>query len=127
MSQPAPLLDDRLPRRLTRWQAAMIPLAALLAFAVQGWPAASNAAAGALVGWMGHAYFARQAFRQSGARQARQVVGRFYRGMIGKFVLTVLGFMAVFAGLRPLSAPWVLAGFALVQGMAWVYPLWKRV
>lgn len=127
MSQPAPLVDRSLSRALTGLQALMIPIAALLAYGIQGVPAASNAAAGALVAWLGSAYFAWQAFRQSGAVQARQVVGSFYRGMIGKFVLTVLGFIVVFAGLRPLLALWVLAGFALVQGMAWVYPLWKRV
>lgn len=127
MSQPAPLVDRRLPRQLIRIQALMIPAVVLLAWGMAGTTAASNAAAGAVLAWAGSAYFAWQAFRQAGARQARQVVGQFYRGMIGKFVLTVLGFIVIFAGLRPLSAPWVLAGFALVQGMAWVYPLWKKV
>jgi len=36
----------------------------------------------------------------------------------------VLGFSLVFAMVRPLSAGAVLLGFALIQLMAWIYPLW---
>ena len=118
----------------------MIPLAMLLAGAVagglngvnepQGISAAATAALsaglGAGVAWLGSAYFAWQAFRHQGARAARQMLGGFYRGMIGKFVLIVLGLGLVFHRVHPLSPLAVLAGLVVVQSAAWWYPWWRN-
>ena len=129
MSQPSPLVDRRLAQQLSVAQLLVIPMVAVLAAVFFDLTVAKNAASGALIGWLGSVYFAWQAFRQSGATASRSILGGFYRGMIGKFVIVVVGFSMVFAMVRPLSAGAVLIGFALVQLMAWVYPLWinKRV
>ena len=124
MSQPSPLVDRRLAQQLSVAQFMLIPLVALLAGLLFDLTTAKSAGLGALIGWLGSVYFAWQAFRQSGARASRSILGGFYRGMIGKFVIVVLGFSLVFAMVRPLSAGAVLLGFALIQLMAWIYPLW---
>lgn len=129
MSQPSPLVDRRLAQQLSVAQFIVIPLVALLAALLFDLNTAKSAVSGALIGWLGSVYFAWQAFRQSGANASRSILGGFYRGMIGKFVIVVVGFSLVFAMVRPLSAGAVLVGFGLVQLMAWIYPLWinKRV
>ncbi|MEC7120033.1 MAG: ATP synthase subunit I [Pseudomonadota bacterium] len=124
MSQPSPLVDRRLAQRLSILQLLMVPVVALLAWIIIDAVAAKSAALGAGIGWIGSAYFAWQAFRHSGARASRSILGGFYRGMIGKFVLVTLGFALVFSSVQPLSAASVLMGFAMVHLMAWVYPLW---
>lgn len=124
MSQPSPLVDRRLAQQLSVAQLLVIPAVTLLAWLLFNPISAKSAALGALVGWLGSAYFAWQAFRQSGASASKSILGGFYRGMIGKFVIVVLGFSVVFAVVRPLSAGSVLIGFALIQLMAWIYPLW---
>lgn len=124
MSRPSPVVDRQLARGLTIAQAALIPLVILLAGLLGGRVWATSAGYGALIAWVGSAYFAWQAFRYAGASASKRILGSFYRGMIGKFVLITLGFATVFAQVRPLSAAALLSGFVMVQLMAWVYPLW---
>jgi ATP synthase protein I len=125
MSQPALLVDRQLAWGLTLAQAGIIPAVILVAGLLGGMVWAKSAGLGALIGWLGSAYFAWQAFRYAGARASKQILGSFYRGIIGKFVLITLGFAVVFSNVRPLSAAALLSGFAMVQLMAWVYPLWS--
>jgi ATP synthase protein I len=85
--------------------------------------AAKSAALGALLCWLGSAYFAWQAFRQGGAQASQRVLGSMYKGMIGKFVIIVTGFIIIFRALKPVMMEALLAGFVTVQLMAWIYPL----
>ena len=124
MRQPTLLVDRRLARGLTKVQAIVIPVVALLAYLIAGPVAAKSAALGALLCWLGSAYFAWQAFRQAGANASRQILSAMYKGMIGKFVIVIVGFIVIFKTVSPLLMPAVLGGFFLVQAMAWVYPLW---
>lgn len=124
MSQPSPLVDRRLARQLSIAQFIVMPTVAVFAGLLFDLTTAKSAVLGAFVAWLGSAYFAWQAFRQSGANASKSILGGFYRGMVGKFVIVVVGFSLVFAMVRPLSAGAVLIGFALVQLMAWFYPLW---
>lgn len=124
MSQPSPLVDRRLAQQLSIAQLIVIPMVALLSIVLFDLTVAISATSGALIGWLGSVYFAWQAFRQSGATASRSILGGFYRGMIGKFVIVVVGFSIVFTLVRPLAAGAVLIGFGSVQLMAWVYPLW---
>lgn len=78
---------------------------------------------GAGIAIAGSLYFALQAFRHAGARQAPQIVRSFYKGEAGKFVITVLLFAAVFVGVRPLQAGWLLTGFILEQLVVWGFML----
>jgi len=123
MTQRVVLVDRRLARGLTIIQAAVIPVVAVLAYLVAGVVAAKSAALGALLCWLGSAYFAWQAFRQGGAQASQRVLGSMYKGMIGKFVIIVTGFIIIFRALKPVMMEALLAGFVTVQLMAWIYPL----
>ena len=118
------LVDRRLARGLTIAQAVVIPISSLLAYFIAGWVAAQSAGLGALLCWLGSAYFAWQAFRQGGAQASKQILGAMYKGMIGKFVIVIVGFIIVFRSVSPLSMPALFGGFVMVQVMAWLYPLW---
>ena len=64
-------------------------------------------------------YFARWAFRFSGARAARQVAHAFYVGEAGKFVLTVVLFALVFAVIKPLNAVALFLAYLLMAISNW--------
>jgi ATP synthase protein I len=64
-------------------------------------------------------YFARWAFRFSGARAARQVAHAFYVGEAGKFVLTVVLFALIFAAIKPLNAVAIFLAYLLMAITNW--------
>ncbi|GAA5443776.1 hypothetical protein Misp06_01954 [Microbulbifer sp. NBRC 101763] len=66
------------------------------------------------------AYFGRRAFRDSGARAAPRVVGNFYRAETGKFILTMAGFAAVFATVKPINAAALFISYALCVIVQWI-------
>jgi ATP synthase protein I len=51
------------------------------------------------------------------------IVRSFYTGAAGKMLLTAGMFTLVFVNLKPLNAPAVFIGFAIVQMLNWVVPL----
>lgn len=122
MSQPRPLVDQSQARLLLKWQAALAVVLTALAL-LKGREAAIAMGLGAGIAIAGSLYFALQAFRHAGARQAPQIVRSFYKGEAGKFVITVLLFAAVFVGVRPLQAGWLLTGFILEQLVVWGFML----
>ena len=124
MSRTSRLIDRRLAKALVFLQACMIPVAALLAWMMKDTTAALSAALGALVCWLAHCYFAWQSFRTAGARASRQVMLNMYRGMLGKFVIVIVGFILILSNVKPLSAVALFCGFMLVQAMSWVAPFW---
>lgn len=75
---------------------------------------------GGLLCALPNAYFGLLAFRHRGARAASQVVQSFYRGETGKFVLTLLGFAAVFAAVRPLNAAALFISYSLCIVLQWL-------
>ena len=124
MSQTSRMIDRRLAKALVFLQACMIPVAALLAWAIKDTTAALSAALGALVCWLAHCYFAWQSFRTAGARASKQVMLNMYRGMLGKFAIVIVGFILILSNVKPLSPVALLGGFILVQAMSWVAPFW---
>ncbi|TXJ09419.1 MAG: F0F1 ATP synthase subunit I [Acinetobacter sp.] len=122
MSRVHRLVDRRLAKALVVFQAIMIPVAAVLAWLIQDAIAAKSAAWGALVCCLASAYFAWQAFRSSGARASRQILNNMYLGLIGKFVIVVVGLILILTNVSPVSMVAVLGGFMLVQAMSWVVP-----
>jgi ATP synthase protein I len=66
---------------------------------------------GGLVAILPQAWFALVAFRRRGARTARSMARSAYAGEVGKFVLSMAGFAAVFAALRPVDGVSVFAGY----------------
>tara|TARA_Y100000816_G_scaffold284748_1_gene263456 strand:+ start:2575 stop:2955 length:381 start_codon:yes stop_codon:yes gene_type:complete len=118
------MIDRRLAKALVFLQACMIPVAALLAWAIKDTTAALSAALGALVCWLAHCYFAWQSFRTAGARASKQVMLNMYRGMLGKFTIVIVGFILILSNVKPLSPVALFSGFILVQAMSWVAPFW---
>jgi ATP synthase protein I len=84
---------------LVTWQKPQLALSFLLGGVIQCVP-----------NW----YFARQVFKFSGAAAARSVTQSFYRGEVGKFLLTGIGFALAFTMVDDLSAPALFAGFGLM-------------
>ena len=68
----------------------------------------------AFVSILPQAYFAALAFRWRGARSAKAIARSAYVGQVGKFLLSLAGFAAVFVALRPIDAPAVFAGYLLM-------------
>lgn len=123
MGRQVVLVDRRLARGLTIAQAAVIPVVTVLAYFIAGAVAAKSAGLGALLCWLGSAYFAWKAFQQGGARASKQILGSMYKGLIGKFVIIAVGFIIIFSSVKPIQMEALLAGFVLVQVMAWFYPM----
>jgi len=69
---------------------------------------------GGLIAVLPQAYFAALAFRWRGARSAKAIARSAYVGQVGKFLLSLAGFAAVFVALRPIDAPAVFAGYLLM-------------
>ena len=124
MSRTSRLIDRRLAKALVFLQALMIPVSGLLAWAVKDTTAAISAALGALVCWLASCYFSWQSFRTAGARASQQVYLNMFRGLMGKFVIVIVGFVLILSSVKPLSAGALFCGFILVQAMSWVAPFW---
>ncbi len=67
------------------------------------------------------------AFRPGLGKSPGEMLAAFYVGEIGKFVVTALLFLVVFTRFslfkQPTYALLIFIAYALVQSMAWVYPL----
>lgn len=69
---------------------------------------------GGLIQLLPSMYFARQVFKYSGARAAQRVAQSFYRGELGKYVLTAVGFALVFALYENQSPLALFSGYGLM-------------
>jgi ATP synthase protein I len=107
---------------LLKWQVAVALALTALAL-IKGSAAAIAVGLGAGIAIAGSLYFALQAFRHAGARQAPQIVRSFYKGEAGKFIITVLLFAAVLIGIKPLQVGWLMTGFILEQLVVWGFVL----
>lgn len=76
-----------------------------------------------------NAYFGLRAFRDylgrgeprnRGARAASRVLENFYRGEVGKFVLTLVGFAAVFAVIKPLDPAALFVSYGCCVIVQWL-------
>lgn|GEM_PF-568843 len=67
------------------------------------------------------------AFRPALGKPPGEILAALYVGEIGKFVVTALLFLVVFTQFslfkQPIYALLIFIAYALVQSMAWVYPL----
>jgi ATP synthase protein I len=99
--------------RITLAQLAILVLLCLSLLAADK-VCAYSVFSGGLIAILPQAYFAALAFRWRGARSARAIARSSYAGQVGKFLLSVAGFAAVFVALRPIDAPAVFAGYLLM-------------
>ncbi|WP_028241485.1 F0F1 ATP synthase subunit I [Stutzerimonas azotifigens] len=120
---------NRLPfHRLPVFPVLMVQLGVALATPLglwlwQGSVAGYSGLCGGMIAFLPNLYFARKAFRFSGARAAQSIVRSFYAGEAGKLVLTAVLFALTFAGVKPLDALAVFGVFLLTQAVGWFSPL----
>lgn len=103
-------------------QLAVLFLMSLLLLIVSS-TLAISALAGGLIAVVPNAYFAKWAFRYSGARSATHVAQSFYRGEAGKFVLTTLLFAGVFILLKPISVVILFLAYIFMMALNWILAL----
>jgi ATP synthase protein I len=99
--------------RITLAQLALLFILCLVLLAFDPVVAYSTLCGG-LVAILPQAYFAVLAFRWRGARSARAIARSGYVGELGKFVLSAAGFALIFALVRPISGPAVIAGYLVM-------------
>ena len=124
MSQPQPLVNAKPAVQLLKGQLMVAVIVSLLAL-IWGRKVAYSAGLGALIALVASAYFAWEAFRFGGAISSGRILGGFYRGIIGKFVLVIIGFALVQHLSVPVSMGALFVGFVLVQAVVWIAPLWS--
>ena len=82
---------------------------------------------GGMICSLANLWLAIVAFRPGLGKPPAQMLAAFYVGEIGKFVVTALLFLLVFKHFavfrQPINALLTFMAYALVQCMAWVYPL----
>lgn len=102
-------------------------MAALLLVTLQKPQLALSFLLGGLIQCIPNWYFARQVFKFSGAAAARNVTQSFYRGEVGKFLLTGVGFALVFTLVESLIPAALFAGFGMmIVGHVILSPLVRR-
>ena len=70
---------------------------------------------GGLISSAANGFFAKQAFRFGGARNAKKIVQSFMKGEIGKFIIVVGLFALSFAFIEPLNGAAMMFTFVAVQ------------
>jgi ATP synthase protein I len=72
---------------------------------------AYSAGLGGLIAILPHTYFAISVFRHRGAKSASAIAKSSYRGEVGKYVLTCIGFALLFSFVKPVIGLAVFGGF----------------
>ncbi len=85
--------------------------------------AALSALVGGLISIGPNAYFARWAFRFSGARAAGDVARSFYRGEAGKFLSTAVLFAGAFALIKPINPAVLFLTYMFMMALNWILAL----
>ena len=73
--------------------------------------AAYSTLVGGLVSVVSNSYFAVQAFRFRGARNAEKVVKSFMKGEMGKLAITLLAFVLIFTLITTINEVALITGF----------------
>lgn len=89
-------------KRLLLKQTMLVLLAALMVISFSS-TAALSVVLGGMLQIIPNGYFALNAYRYRGAKQARFVVGKIYQGEMGKFVLTMVGFAVIYMSAWPVN------------------------
>lgn len=95
-------------------QGILLAVVAVLALLIGTKTVAGSLVLGGIIHLLPNMYFARQVFRFSGARAAHHITQSFYRGELGKFVLTATGFALAFLLVEAINPPALFAGYGLM-------------
>lgn len=101
----------RPPVHRITWAQLALLVAASLFLLMSDRVIAYSVFSGGLIAIVPQAYFAFHAFRWRGAQSTQAIARASYVGEVGKFTLSVAGFVMVFIMLRPISGPAIFAGF----------------
>ena len=89
--------------------------------------AAYSALLGGMICFIPNIWMVRQTFRYHGARAAKDIINSFYKGEVGKFLLTVAAFILVFTQVKQLEPFMLFGAFMLIQAVYWIAPYLLRV
>ncbi|WKE65649.1 ATP synthase subunit I [Gallaecimonas kandeliae] len=103
-------------------QALVVFVAVMVIAAGWGWHAGYSGFLGGLIVVLPNLLFARIAFRQAGARAARQVVNGFYKGEAAKLGLTILLFVIVLKWV-PIRVGALFAAYGVGVVAQWLAPV----
>ena len=109
---------------LIKWfafQAVVVFLMGAL-FWIKSPVAAYSALAGGFIFLLPNVYFAIKAFRYSGARAAKQIMGSFYKGEAGKLILCAVLFAIAFKSIKPIDESALFLTFAIMLVTNWLTP-----
>ena len=109
-------------------QLVVVLSAALALDWTQGRVIALSALLGGLLSVLPNLYFGLRAFellspgrrKLRGARASQRTVASFYRAETGKFVMTLAGFAAVFAAVKPLHPAVLFISYGLCVILQWI-------
>jgi ATP synthase protein I len=74
---------------------------------------------GGLIAVVPHLYFSVYAFRHMGARAAKDITRSFYKGEVGKYLLTLVGFALVFLQVESVDVMSLFAGYLFMLLLQW--------
>ena len=102
-------------RRIIGWQFILAVLTAVLLLPVFGLVAAYSVLAGGMISVIGNTFFAARLFSNKGGWQAENLTAAVYRGVIGKFLLTIALFFLAMVLLSPLNVTALFAAYLWIQ------------
>ncbi|WP_460049247.1 ATP synthase subunit I [Sessilibacter sp. MAH2] len=107
------------------FKASFIQLILLVATTVLAYLLSSKVIAysillGGLLVVLPNVYFAFYAFRFMGSRQVGSALHSIYRGEMGKFTLTLVGFALVFLLVKPLHSQALFSAFVVTTVIHWI-------
>lgn len=74
---------------------------------------------GGLIAVLPHLYFTANAFRYMGARSTKDITQSFYKGEVGKYLLTLIGFACVFIWLKPVDLVSLFSAYGFMLMVQW--------
>ena len=101
--------------RIIGWQLFLAIITAALVLPVFGLVAAYSAFTGGLISVAANAIFAIRLFDDKGSWQAEQLTATLYRGLLGKYFLTIALFIMSMVFIEPLNIPALFSGFLWIQ------------
>jgi len=106
------------------FKVCLIQLLILLPISLIGWFQGATVSYSLLLGGLlqiiPSAYFAFFAFRVLGSARANFALQQIYRGEMGKFTLTLVGFALVFLLVKPLHSVALFSAFGVMTLVYWV-------
>ena len=102
-------------RRIIGLQFILAVLTAALLLPVFGLVAAYSALAGGMISVIANIFFAARLFSNAGGWQAEHLTAMVYRGVIGRFFLTIALFFMAMVFLEPLNVAALFAVYLWIQ------------